>query len=372
MATDNTKNLNISIENFDGDPLKVSWFLSQIKDLKIINGWKDEAALLYLKSKLTGAARDWYASSPSCIDLEFHEACTKLEAFFKYESLPSSSIVELHNISLLPGETIKNLAHRIETLTVKTYPSVKDIKALSQIQSLHFLNALPLSLREKLILQDTTDFQKLVEEAHKYSMAQQNFQQLESHAVVKSSLPSEVTQTEDMTGFQSPGDSMGVVQQRVCPFCSGDHFMMNCIGFQQSLQANNTDVVAQVSAWQSTNNAFPTRAPGVETLNAVSLPCLYCHRYGHPMSRCYDFQSLGSAVQTNTRDQSSGYYQNRQQYREPGQTYSRGTHSNLRRGNGRFRPPVPFNINRDSYPQRNNVEFSARPSDQSLNSYRGR
>ncbi|KAG8188385.1 hypothetical protein JTE90_019289 [Oedothorax gibbosus] len=92
-------------------------------------------------------------------------------------------------------------------------------------------------------------------------MVQQNLQQLESHAVVQSSRPNEGTHTENTSGFQLIGNSRGVTQHRVCPFCSGDHFMMNCTGFQQSLQAHNTDVVAQVSARQSASNTFSSRAP---------------------------------------------------------------------------------------------------------------
>ncbi|KAG8173507.1 hypothetical protein JTE90_025224, partial [Oedothorax gibbosus] len=69
----------------------------------------------------------------------------------------------------------------------------------------------------------------------------------------------EGTHTGNTSGFQSIGDSRGVTQHMVCTFCSGDHFTMNCIGFQQSLQAHNTDV-ARVSARQSASNTFSTRA----------------------------------------------------------------------------------------------------------------
>ncbi|KAG8196276.1 hypothetical protein JTE90_023831 [Oedothorax gibbosus] len=202
-------------------------------------------------------------------------------------------------------------------------------------------------------------------------MAQQNLQQLESHAVVQSSRPNEGTHTENTSGFQSIGNSRGVTQHRVCPFCSGDHFMMNCTGFQQSLQDHSTDFVAQVSARQSASNTFSSRAPEVQIPNAVAFPCLYCHRYGHPMSRCYEFLPFGNSVQTNSGGQGSGYYQNRRQYREPNQTYSRGTHYNLRGGNGRFRPPASSNVYRGSYPLGNNMEHGAGPANYPLNSYRG-
>ncbi|GBM41077.1 Retrovirus-related Pol polyprotein from transposon 412, partial [Araneus ventricosus] len=46
----------IQIENFNGEPDKLEWFIQQITDLKRINKWSGEMTFLFLKSKLAGSA----------------------------------------------------------------------------------------------------------------------------------------------------------------------------------------------------------------------------------------------------------------------------------------------------------------------------
>ncbi|GBO38102.1 Uncharacterized protein K02A2.6 [Araneus ventricosus] len=96
---------SIQIENFNGEPDKLEWFIQQITDLKQINKWSDEMTFLFLKSKLTGFALFWYASNPTCKNITtFDEAVTQLRAFFRNDSTPLSNSAELHNIQLMPGK----------------------------------------------------------------------------------------------------------------------------------------------------------------------------------------------------------------------------------------------------------------------------
>ncbi|GBO20943.1 hypothetical protein AVEN_26603-1 [Araneus ventricosus] len=150
---------SIQIENFNGEPDKLELFIQQITDLKQINKWSDEMTFLFLKSKLAGSALSWYASNPTCKNkTSFDEAVTQLRAFFRNDSTSLSNSAELHNIQLMPGESIRNLAHRIQVSTSRTYNLLEDAAALNQIQSIQLFNALPLKMKQKLIHEDTKNF----------------------------------------------------------------------------------------------------------------------------------------------------------------------------------------------------------------------
>lgn len=340
--------LNLNIDTFSGDPDKVEWFLDQVKDLSKINKWSDEISLLYLKSKLSGSAQEWFASSPSCRKITFPLACTKLKEFFSSESIPTSKMFTLQNIKLLPGETIRNLGHRVETLTNQTYPEVKDKEAIEQIQKLHLLNALPANLREKLMLDDTADFQKLINQASKLSLLQQDM-----------SINSLQTQS---------------IPAQTCGFCSGNHLMKNCPEFLQSISALNANATSKESEFICSQLAAP---PETRVVDFGSLPCLFCHRLGHSMSQCYKYMATFNNPQRSFNDYRGGAAWRAQFNNFRGQDRSRFLESpgyrvvsnsnELQQGRSGSGAPHYTDTNRGAIGQRYNNANAYRQNPQSLN-----
>lgn len=239
MAEEASKSYNIHIASFNGEAEKVKWFCDQLKELKSLNQWSDEVALLFLKSKLCGSAQEWFSLSPSCKNIKtFDEACKKLIDFFSERDTPTTNLLALQNIHLLPGETVRNLAFRIETMTSKTYPLVSDPAVLNQIMSVQLLNALPMSIQEKLMLDDDSDFKKLVEKAHKIALRSQNLKLLEANTITASTSTLVANDQQNMLALQSKIEQLTIKlneNQTKCQFCGSNHLTVNCQAFKNSI-----------------------------------------------------------------------------------------------------------------------------------------
>lgn len=287
---ESNKTVNFNIQNYKGDTEFLDLFISQIKEIKEINKWEDPVAILYLKSKLEGPALKWMATSPSCLNIKtLDELCEKLKAFFGSETTPATNLLSFQNISLMPGETIKNLAHRIETLCSKTYTQVSDDKTKNQIQSFQLLNALPMSIKQKLIHEDTTDFATLVDKANKIVLTEQSLKMFESNMLVEQTMPKPENQQMNEVINKIQDLSLKLDQSQKCQFCNESHKLDMCPKFKEVLQPKNESsnpIVAHIDANRSNHS---------RNQNNV-LTCLFCHKVGHPMSRCRFY--LNSSNQT--------------------------------------------------------------------------
>ena len=292
MATQQTeecnshKNFIFNINCFDGNSENVDWFLAQINDLKKINNWPEDVALLFLKSKLTGPAQIYFANSQSCSGtITFTEACDKLRNFFKKDSTPSSNLAQFQSIQLNPGESIKNLAHRIDTMAHKTYNYVTDVLALNQIKSLQLLNALPHDIRIKIVHENTDDFIKLVDKAHKIHLESSSL-----HVIQTNCLTSNIPESVQFNELKNQLAELSLkVNDKIenCQFCNNKHSLAHCPSFLQIMSNSSASsnaasgVVSNVNMQQESDVNFSSP-------NNV-LMCMFCHKTGHPMAKCYKY-----------------------------------------------------------------------------------
>lgn len=288
--------LNVNIQNYSGDD-SPEWFLDQISELKRLNNWSDEIALLFLKSKLIGNAKAYFQNCPDLKNASYSTAVKNLTNFFASESNPTTSLIMLNNLTLLPGETIKNLSHRLDTLVAKTYSTVTDAKALNQIKSVQLLNALPVKLKEKLILEPLTDYKALVNKAHDIATAEQAMKQAEVHNIMNVAPISDINSIRDQLRLLS---NEVTILKSTCSFCNEAHSLAQCQQFKLSLnpKAENVNHIASKSYFQKDK-----------------VRCHFCHRTGHFMRECRDYQrSLNNGNrrgnQQNSRHQNPRYQQN--------------------------------------------------------------
>lgn len=265
------KNFNLNIQSFSGEQESVSWFLDQVCQMKTLFSWSDEVALLFLKGKLSGVAKEFVATNPKFSNANFDNTCKYLKDFFESDSNPTTNLLALNQLHLLPGETIKNFAHRIESMVAKTYTSVTDSKALNQIKSLQLINGLPQNLKEILIVEDSTnDFNKLVAKANKFVVAKTTLQVLESNHIF--SPPAD--KAENVNQLQAQIDKLTLKMSEIkCQFCNQNHSLAQCQLFKDTLNPKpESKVINNVNR--------------VEKSNEQSDMCHFCNKNGHIMAQC--------------------------------------------------------------------------------------
>lgn len=138
-------------------------FFSQIEAISQINKWSDQEKLIFLKSKLTGAALRFVIDSPNFDNFNYEDLKKSLRDFFTNKS-QTSSLIEFNNLNLLPQESIKNFAHRLDSLTAKVY-NIKDSDSLNNIKFIKLIGSLPSNIRVKILEEDIKLYPELVNRA---------------------------------------------------------------------------------------------------------------------------------------------------------------------------------------------------------------
>lgn len=263
LSNENSTQYKFDIDNYYGDPENLAWFSSQIRELKELNAWSEDAALFYLKTKLKGSAQTFFASSPSCQNLEtLDEALSMLKNFFGQQASSSISINKFNSITLLPQESMRSLAHRIESAAHQAYHFINDEQALNKIKSIQFINAIPQQVRTNLIFDNPSNFNKIVQKA----VAFEDFSK--SQCSDKVNAVQCIPKKESSDDFEKLREQMSTLTMAVttalsqCAFC-GDtsHKLKNCREFLEISRGNQS-----------------------QGHNVVK--CQFCNRVGHPMSRC--------------------------------------------------------------------------------------
>ena len=338
MTQPQTSNFNLQIDNFSGEPQKLEWFIQQIKEMKEIYQWSDEMTFVFLKSKLSGSAWSWYSENPTYKNIKtFDEAVKKLREFFKIETTPLSNSAELNSIELMPGESIRNLAHRIEVLTSRTYTLLDNNEALNQIQSIQFLNALPLNMKQKLIHEDMQNFSSLVEKAQKIVLTEQslNFLQIASSPKVEEP-------KNDTKMLQELRTQIATLSEQV------RNIQLASSQAGSPCQNNDTGVAAFEVNYAGHNfpqqNFFPQQ----------NIICNYCQKKNHTMAQCFMYKRH---LRENNQGNSSRNFQNtfRYGYRPNNPTHTSNT----------FRP---HNVSNNFRPRNHSQNFTPQ---QNLNFRRG-
>lgn len=159
------KGFTFSIENFDGDPDLINFFFDQIVEYARIKDLSKQETVFFLKSKLKGPAQKYLVENPilyQATDFEFIEK--EFKKFFAKNS-SATFLNQLNNLSMLPQETVKNFAHRLNVLSSKVYTNINDKESKDHIKFVKFVACLPSNIRVKLQEEGIKDFDKAVDRA---------------------------------------------------------------------------------------------------------------------------------------------------------------------------------------------------------------
>jgi hypothetical protein len=164
----------ITINSYSGDSSSVEFFFKQIKQVQNINNWPNEYAILFLQSKLTGAALRFFLENPIVRNSQDIELIEKhFVQFFGTVTSPQIALLELNNVKYSAGETIRNLAHRIDSLVHKIYTSITDHNSLETIKKTHFINSLPQDIKIKILQEKINGYTDIVDRAQELQNIEQ-------------------------------------------------------------------------------------------------------------------------------------------------------------------------------------------------------
>lgn len=315
MAPHNALLLNIN--PFDGDPGLLNFFFEQINDLKSCNKWSEIQTIAFLKTKLSGVALRYFIESSAFRSANSVEEIKQLfSSFFRSDSNVVAE-QQLANFKLLPGETIRNLAHRLNVLIARVYPTISDVTALNAIKKNKFLESIPVNIRVKLLEYNIDSYDETVAKAQHLQdiFAQSALLQGESSsqpfAEISAQINSLQSQIKDLNvNNSSDNNSQSAARQHNSR--SNYHAYHNNNSYVRTNRYNHN-----YNSWQprqrsnfshhSGNNQF-TRGnyrrnnsnsfPNVRNVQSQNTRqnCLFCGNQGHLMINCNQFRRLVQPV----------------------------------------------------------------------------
>lgn len=248
------RQIPINIKECNGEDIE--FFVQNICQAARLNSWSDEEAILYLKTKLCGQALKFYMNSASCnSSTSLNDVCNILKEFFIHESTMSSALAEFQSIKLIPGESMKNLAFRVENCARKTYEKVQSEEAMDQIMAAQFFAAIPTEIKKHFINEELPNFRAMVKKAATITT---NMQMFGSNSAVEH---------VNFHETESIRDTVASLEQRIealasrCSLCGEKHNSSTC---------PNLSSIFSKSA--SSNQDMPK--------------CWFCGAQGHFMANC--------------------------------------------------------------------------------------
>lgn len=267
------QNFTISVPPYNGDSDYTTHFFDLIKQNAIINKWSNDQMILFVKSKLAGAALKMYLESP---DLQCSDDISSFENAFKtffQKHNDQFTITDFNNLTFMPDESVRHFCHRLHVLTTKVYKNVSDSTALDSIKLNKLLSVLPANIRIKLLEEKVTTFNKAMERAHEI-------------------------QSIYVSEFQPKNNNCDQSAQTIF------HLSAQVSELQQKLEALNKkqSVKRQSNEPRPSNSSnfissrnnryqnFSHQRPYRSGPNIKQIKCQLCFKFGHTANRCYRYR----------------------------------------------------------------------------------
>lgn len=280
-----SQNFTISINQFTGESEYVEHFFNLVGQSAQINKWSPDQTILFIKSKLAGAALKFYLenSELQCTtDVELFE--TKFKTFFKNDST-QATFNEFNKLAILPDESIKHFCHRLHVLTTTVYKDINDDKALDAIKLNKLLSVLPANLRIKLLEEKVKNFNTAMSRAQEI----QNIYNSE---------------------FQSNSDSSNKNPQSVLHFSTELRKLNEKVDALTQTKNSTNHTESQANQNLSNQNGRNQRAMYRQPYrnrfnNRFPVKCQLCFRVGHTANRCFKYvnsQRFSNHARQNSRN----------------------------------------------------------------------
>lgn len=312
--------LNISIQNFDGNPATVDFFFSQLKDLQDLNKYTEKETIALFKSKLTGPALHFYLDSNV---IEQNESLDNLHTQFKNFFCPvqnkNIALSNLENLKYEANESIRNFSYRLIRTLNLAYPNINS-DALATLKMTYLMKTLPQNIRIKLLEEGIQTFDLALKRAEElyaiYASASTPILPTPSQSVF--ALHTDTNELEDQKhNFDSKYDNS--TRERSNFFLKKNCFPMTKKRFKGAHPYKFNNKQPNSSRYSSTmlnrpqllNSNFPGQNRNFKFYSQrfsrdSFLQCVFCGKSGHLMNNCYQFKHvLHSQGQQNSPDSQS-------------------------------------------------------------------
>lgn len=272
-----TSRFSFNVNSFKGDPATFQFFEEQVKSYIKLNKLSDEESLIFVRSKLEGPAFTYYIESPILQALNSHSDLLRNLKLFFNKTGQHNYASEFETLSLLPGENLRSLAHRINKLTKLVYPNIQDEEALQQIQLEKFIRLLPASIKIKVIDLKPKSFDDAVDKSENL------LQQYAQHNVLN--LLTSTPNSENSEQLRTLSAEVNFLKQSASNSANSSN-----TNTQDKRQYNNN---------RSKNNQQNRKALHPKTTQYHNnrqrynrdsrVKCQFCNKYGHDLKTCRSF-----------------------------------------------------------------------------------
>lgn len=302
--------LNINIQPFSGDPELVTFFFDQILEFQNLNKLSDEKTLLYFRSKLSNNALTFYIQSTDCKNAKsISELKDIFQNFFAKED-SHTALDKLNKFHALQGENVRSIAHRLDSLFSKAYPTLLDPNAINTLKTNIFLNSIVHEVKLTILKEGLKTYSEIITRAQAlYNIILAN-PKSDNMIPPTSTSNSEIhvinALQADIKQLEKKIDSMKDDQQQRTsnqtnhsrryqnyPHHQKGRHRGNNNNYRPSFQRRNNFKNFSQNAIQK-GHEYNTRGPQRSVTQNV---CPYCMKRGHILKNCYQFQNVTHARQ---------------------------------------------------------------------------
>lgn len=315
----NMNSFSINITPFNGDPDNLNFFIQQCNLIIKANKWSDDKSVAFIQSKLSGPALTYIIQKcelqPCDTPVQIFDA---LRAHFIQSNL-CKSITEFNSITMIQGESIRNLAHRMDILAPRAHPQVKDSNALDAIKFNKFISIIPNDFRMHILQSEISQYApavnkaallqdcKLSNEAINFNTSSSPIQEIRKDlSMLKESIQNlnsaHSEPTQDSKSFRNNNKNNDKLYHRHSQKYSNQHKFSKYQGYNNrkfnkrgSFQhRHNNNVRQRFPAPNSTsvqqNNNYPYNSTAHTHFPAIVI-CQFCQQIGHECRFCPSFSS---------------------------------------------------------------------------------
>lgn len=273
------------ISPFTGDPKHLNYFISQIRDISKINGWKDDNTVVFAKANIKGQAEEILRQADDYTNVKsFEELCTLLKSFYPP---PTASLTQaqLLTFKILPEENFTHLAHRLGVLVHTLYPNV-DKTTIDAIKLNEFLRVIPPQYRLDIQSHEVNTFDRAVIRAQHFQNCQISNEVFNNIQHVNNNAPYHSFQSNHM---QTPAESK-VAMLNAHPNNANNFTVQN-----NSPKSSSPKHKSHRSKYESKHrqNRSAHRSKQYEAYKSRNKPtfCRYCKKTGHLMANCFKLKN---------------------------------------------------------------------------------
>ena len=228
-----------AITTFSGEDngQSITYFIKNLADLALIEGWSEQKKTWMLRNKLVGKAANYVNNNTSLVnENDFETLCNKLIEHFTTSQSPQELQAEFSNLIHHPKETIQHLADRITSVVKRYIPNPRNSLDLENVRETvklqRFIKTIRPDIKSELLKFGPDNFLDAINRAKNIKMAL-NDQALTLNNVSNQQSSSDILQRIERMeeNFSKISESLSSLNNVTCHICGKNHLTTKCWNF---------------------------------------------------------------------------------------------------------------------------------------------